>query len=312
MRNCLFFIYFLIPSVLIAQNFRDNNFDISEQEANAHIRLLSNLKQTSASTNFDITYYRCEWEVDPTIRYIKGKVTVYFTLLTTSNAVSLDLMSPLVTDSVLENNQQLSYTNVNNTLTVNFLNQKQAAEKDSFTVYYQGIPPTTGFGSFIQTNHSGTPVMWSLSEPYGSRDWWPCKNGLDDKADSIDIYITHPSRFKAASNGLLQSEIISPNGTQITTHWKHRYPIATYLVCIAITNYTVFNNSVMLGNKSLPMITYCYPESIDVFQAGTQNTLDALKLFHNTFGHYPFLNEKYGHVQFGWGGGMEHQTSTFL
>ena len=312
MRNCLFFIYFLIPSVLIAQNFRDNNFDISEQEANAHIRLLSNLKQTSASTNFDITYYRCEWEVDPTIRYIKGKVTVYFTLLTPSNAVSLDLMSPLVADSVLENNQQLSYTNVNNTLTVNFLNQKQAAEKDSFTVYYQGIPPTTGFGSFIQTNHSGTPVMWSLSEPYGSRDWWPCKNGLDDKADSIDIYITHPSQFKAASNGLLQSEIISPNGTQITTHWKHRYPIATYLVCMAITNYTVFNNSVMLGNKSLPMITYCYPESIDVFQAGTQNTLDALKLFHNTFGPYPFLNEKYGHVQFGWGGGMEHQTSTFL
>ena len=312
MRNCLFFIYFLIPSVLIAQNFRDNNFDISEQEANAHIRLLSNLKQTSASTNFDITYYRCEWEVDPTIRYIKGKVTVYFTLLTPSNAVSLDLMSPLVTDSVLENNQQLCYTNVNNTLTVNFLNQKQAAEKDSFTVYYQGIPPTTGFGSFIQTNHSGTPVMWSLSEPYGSRDWWPCKNGLDDKADSIDIYITHPSQFKAASNGLLQSEIISPNGTQITTHWKHRYPIATYLVCMAITNYTVFNNSVMLGNKSLPMITYCYPESIDVFQAGTQNTLDALQLFHHTFGPYPFINEKYGHVQFGWGGGMEHQTSTFL
>jgi aminopeptidase N len=68
----------------------------------------------------------------------------------------------------------------------------------------------------------------------------------------------------------------------------------------------------MLGNKSLPMITYCYPESIDVFQPGTQNTLDALQLFHNNFGPYPFINEKYGHVQFGWGGGMEHQTSTFL
>lgn len=312
MRNYLFFIYFLIPSALLAQNIGDNNFKISEQEAKAHIRILNNHKQTSASTNFDITYYRCEWEVDPTIRYIKGKVTVYFTFLSQSNTISLDLLSPLTTDSVLERNRQLSFTNTNNTLTINFLNQKQEGEKDSISIYYQGIPAQTGYGSFIQTNHSGTPVMWSLSEPYGSRDWWPCKNGLDDKADSIDVYITHPSQFKAASNGLLQSETFSPDSSKITTHWKHHYPIATYLVCMAITNYTVFNNSVMLGNKSLPMITYCYPESIDVFQPGTQNTLDALQLFHNNFGPYPFINEKYGHVQFGWGGGMEHQTSTFL
>jgi len=27
---------------------------------------------------------------------------------------------------------------------------------------------------------------------------------------------------------------------------------------------------------------------------------------------YPFSNEKYGHAQFGWGGGMEHQTMSFM
>jgi len=312
MRNYLVFLYFIIPSALIAQNIRYKNFDLSTQEAMSHIRLLNHEKGTSASSNFDINYYRCEWEVDPSIRYIKGKVTVYFTLLAPSNTVSLDLMSPLAADSILENNQQLSFTNTNNTLIVNFLNQKQIGEKDSFTIFYQGVPPTTGFGSFIQTNHSGTPVMWSLSEPYGSRDWWPCKNGLDDKADSIDIYITHPSQYKAASNGLLQSETFSPDSTKITAHWKHRYPIATYLICMAITNYTVFSNSIQIGNTALPMITYCYPESIVEFQAGIQSTIDAMQLYHNSFGPYPFINEKYGHVQFGWGGGMEHQTSTFL
>lgn len=60
------------------------------------------------------------------------------------------------------------------------------------------------------------------------------------------------------------------------------------------------------------MQTYCYPESQAAFQAGTQNVLDALQLYHATFGDYPFIKEKYGHVQFGWGGGMEHQTSTFI
>jgi aminopeptidase N len=37
-----------------------------------------------------------------------------------------------------------------------------------------------------------------------------------------------------------------------------------------------------------------------------------LQLYHNLFGDYPFIKEKYGHVQFGWGGGMEHQTATFV
>jgi hypothetical protein len=67
-----------------------------------------------------------------------------------------------------------------------------------------------------------------------------------------------------------------------------------------------------LTNGVLPMQTYCYPESLSSFQNGTANVLNAMQLYDATFGPYPFMNEKYGHVQFGWGGGMEHQTSTFI
>ena len=155
--------------------------------------------------------------------------------------------------------------------------------------------------------------MWSLSEPYGSRDWWPCKNGLDDKADSIDVFITNPIAYKAASNGILQSETPVSGGTKLLTHWKHRYPIATYLICFAVTNYSVFNRSVNLSTGVLPMQTFCYPEDSTSFSNGTINTLNAMQLFDTLFYlPYPFMNEKYGHVQFGWGGGMEHQTSTFV
>ena len=89
-------------------------------------------------------------------------------------------------------------------------------------------------------------------------------------------------------------------------------PYCNLLDCFAVTNYTVFNNTVQLGSTTLPMQTYCYPESLISFQNGTQNVLDAMQLFHNNFGDYPFIKEKYGHVQFGWGGGMEHQTATFI
>ncbi len=290
--------------------------EIALFEKKAHERISTtgnnNIITNAVANNYDVKYYRCEWEVNPAARFIKGKVTVYFLVTAATNNIQLDLMSPLVVDSVKQRNTTLTKQHSNNIITVNFPATLNTGVQDSITVFYQGVPPNTGFGSFIQSTHLGIPVMWSLSEPYGSRDWWPCKNGLDDKADSIDIIITTPSQYKAASNGLLQSETLVNGGTQKVAYWKHRYPIAAYLVCFAVTNYTVFNNSVLLGNTNLPMQTYCYPESLASFQAGTQNVLNALQLFHNNYGDYPFIKEKYGHVQFGWGGGMEHQTNSFI
>jgi len=310
------FTFLLLASVTAYAQIPEDNCksirDIATMERLAHQRIGSMEKLTMASGNFDVKYYRCEWEVDPAIRYINGKVTIYYTITSATDNISLDLMSPLVADSVKQHNVLLAKSQANNTLTINFPVTVNAGTLDSVSIFYQGVPPNTGFGSFVQSTHAGTPVMWSLSEPYGSRDWWPCKNGLDDKADSIDILVTNPIAYKAASNGILQSEIISAGGTKITAHWKHRYAIASYLMCFAVTNYTVFNNAVQLSTGVLPMQTYCYPESLSSFQNGTINTLNAMQLYDTTFGPYPFMNEKYGHVQFGWGGGMEHQTSTFV
>ncbi len=290
--------------------------DIALMEQAAHQRnMAGNISMesiTSASNNYDVKYYRCEWEVNPAIRFITGKVTVYFVITAATNNIQIDLMNALTVDSVKQRNSLLIKQHTNNTLSFDFPTAINAGVLDSVSIYYKGVPANNGFGSFETTTHAGTPVMWSLSEPYGSRDWWPCKNGLDDKADSIDILVTAPQQYKAAANGLLQSETLVAGGTKKLAYWKHRYPIASYLVCFAVTNYAVFNNSVLLGNTNLPMQTYCYPESQASFQGGTQNVLNALQLFHNNFGDYPFIKEKYGHVQFSWGGGMEHQTSTFV
>lgn len=312
MLTRLIFIIFLFSNCYAQEKnyIRDVN-TIAFHEKLSYSRINSSSRSsTLASQDFDVKYYRCEWEVNPALRYIKGKVTVYYVVTAVANGISFDLMSPLVADSVKQRNNVLQKNQANNTLQVNFDSAVAAGTLDSVSIFYKGIPPNTGFGSFVQSSHAGVPILWTLSEPYGSRDWWPCKNGLDDKADSIDVIITHPSQYKAASNGLLQSA--TTEGTNTVTHWKHRYPIAAYLICFAVTNYAVFNNSVQLGSITLPMQTFCYPESLALFQAHTPLVLDALRLYSNTFGDYPFIKEKYGHVQFGWGGGQEHQTSTFI
>ncbi len=302
-------IFLLMAAQAQAQDFTTK--DIALMEANAHQRIPQTNTSSFASDNFDVKYYRCVWELDPAVRYISGSVTVYFTTNATTNSITLDMMNSLVADSVKQRNSGLGFSQTANTITINFPTAVNAGALDSVSIFYKGVPANTGFGSFIQSSHAGTPVIWSLSEPYGSRDWWPCKNGLDDKADSIDIMIIHPNQYKAASNGLLQSEKPLP-GNKTVTHWKHRYPIASYLVCFAVTNYVVFNNSVQLGAVSLPMQTYCYPENQALFETHTPKVLSAMQFFNARFGDYPFIKEKYGHVQFGWGGGMEHQTMSFI
>ena len=311
----LFIILMFCTKISFAQQAlsSDNDEAIARMEMAAHQQsiLPTGLARTYASENIDVKYYKCEWEVDPAIRFIKGKVSINFKTIENLSTIILDLMNQLTVDSIKYHNSNILYSQTPTTLDVILPTVINSNTLDSISIWYKGIPPTTGFGSFILSSHVGTPVMWTLSEPYGSRDWWPCKNGTEDKADSVDIFITHPSIYKAASNGLLQSEINIAGG-KTTTHWKHRYAICSYLVCMAVTNYVTFNNTVQLGSVNLPMLTYCYPESLAAFQANTFMVLESMQLFQNTFTPYPFMNEKYGHVQFGFGGGQEHQTSTFI
>lgn len=316
MKQLFIFIIFFYSTgyaqkVSISTNIIKKTKEIAFNESRAFARMQNIANRTAASSNFDVKYYRCEWKTDPAIRYINGKVTSYFVITSATNNIIYDLSDSLHVDSVKERNQNLSFSQKNdNSIQINFSETKQTGTLDSISIFYQGVPPNTGFGSYINSVHADVPVMWTLSEPYGSRDWWPCKNGLDDKADSIDVYITSPSQYTAVSNGLLQSEFIE--GYQKITHWKHKYAIASYLVCMAVTNYTHYEDYVQIGNTHLLMQTFCYPESLTVFQNGTPPVLAALQFYSNLFGPYPFIKEKYGHVQFGWNGGEEHQTSTFI
>jgi len=180
-------------------------------------------------------------------------------------------------------------------------------------VFYHGRPPETGFGSFVVTRHKSTPspILWTLSEPYGAKEWWPCKESLADKIDSLDVFITCPTQYKAASNGKLISDEIS--GETRTAHWKHRHPIATYLVGIAVTNYETYSDFLDIADgKKIEILNYIYPEYLETAKTKSAEIRSIMQFYNEKFITYPFANEKYGHAQFGWGGGMEHQTMSFM
>jgi len=282
----------------------------SEQQA--HHNLL-NFRSNPLTDNYDLKYHRLEWQIDPAVNYIKGNVTSYFVPTQAGfQQINFDLSAVLTVNQVLYHGNAVSFTQLgNDILQIDFPNAIPAGQVDSLTVSYEGIPDSGGFGSFVQTTHNGSPIIWTLSEPYGARDWWPCKQDLNDKIDSIDVVVTTPEANRVGSNGILVSE--TQSGTDKVYHWKHRHPIPAYLIAIAVTNYEVYSDFVPVpGGDPIEVLNYVFPESLANAQNSTPNIIPIMQLFNDLFGLYPFADEKYGHAQFGWGGGMEHQTMTFI
>ena len=288
----------------------DDFLQIVKGERDAHIGKILH-KVQSASFNYDVKYYNCHWNVDPAVNYISGSIATYFTPTQAAfDSIIFNLTNALTVDSVIYHNAPLAFNHTVDLLSIAFPSVIPINTLDSVSVYYQGVPANTGFGSFIKDTHNGTPIIWTLSQPYGSSDWWPCKNGLTDKADSIDIFVNTPAAYNVASNGILAS--VTPNGSNKIYHWKHRYPIATYLICFSVTNYVKYSNWVPFGNDTLEVVNLVYPEDSASAASQTGAIVSMIQLYDTLFGIYPFQNEKYGHAEFGWGGGMEHQTMTFV
>src|SRR5688572_29252709 len=119
----LFLISFLLISNVLGQipsPICKSVEEIALMERMGHDRLSSSTlyNATAASANFDVKYYRLEWEVDPAVNYIKGKVTAYFTMLSTATTVSFDLMNGLVVDSVKRRGVLLTKQHLNNVLDI--------------------------------------------------------------------------------------------------------------------------------------------------------------------------------------------------
>lgn len=260
--------------------------------------------------NYDIIYNRLEVEVNPAQQYINGKVTAHFTAKQTMNSIVFDFATNMNVAQVLKNGNPLTFSHSNNELTINFTQPINQAVTDSLTIFYSGIPNDFN-DAFVTHTHSGTPALFTLSEPYGAKEWWPCKQDLNDKIDSIDIFIKAPAQYVAVANGIQQSIELDGQGNKIT-HFRHNYPIPAYLVAIAVTNYQTYTQTAGTAPNIFPIINYLYPENYNSIVSQLAVTLPIMDLFEQRFGTYPFASEKYGHAQFGWSGGMEHTTVSFM
>jgi hypothetical protein len=82
---------------------------IAEAEAKSAASKI-HFKENPNTSNYDITYHKLEFSVDPAVADIAGKVTTTFTALENLATITFDLDDVLVVSSVTQNGNSLSFS----------------------------------------------------------------------------------------------------------------------------------------------------------------------------------------------------------
>lgn len=269
---------------------------------------------TANQAAYDVRHYDLDLTFDPLAALVSGTVRTRATVVAGPLAtLDLDLEAGMVVDSAYAGGAPTTFTRSGDLLTLNLDRAYAGGEPLEVAVRYHGLPLTGGTfgGAFGFSFANGRRLIWSLSEPYGARTWWPCKDAPEDKADSVDVRFTVPTGMLTASNGTLVSA--TDDGVVSTTRWHEGHPIATYLVSIASYPYA---HSVdwyrPAPADSMRIDFFNFPETAGAVAPVQAEVKGMIAAFAARMGPYPFVDEKYGHAQFLFGGGMEHQTCTSL
>ena len=270
---------------------------------------LSKIQYPGDST-INVTYYGLNLKLNDSLQNIDGSVKIGIKVNSPSiTHCSIDLSNVLKVDSILLNGISTAYVHSNNKIVINLNRSYSQHEIFSLEIYYGGKPTD---GLFFRTRIDGEPLIYTLSEPYGASYWFPCKDDPGDKADSSDVYVTVAAGLTPVSNGTLEGVITNADGT-LTYHWKSHYPIAQYLISLAVADYTEYDTYFHYGvNDSMAITNYVFPGSLNFIKDFLDKTGDMLRIFSDRYGLYPFIKEKFGHAEITGRTAMEHQTCTSM
>ena len=279
----------------------------------------SNLNQLNKKINhqnhIDVNFYDIYLKIDLRNKTLNGNVLTKLTKISESNdKILFDFSNHLEVEEVTINDSLIDFFHNDDILEIEIPSSLE--EKNlNVEIKYNGTPfqgnnsGITFLDRFDQKLNYTSKHLYTLSEPYAGKDWWPGIHNPSDKADSVYIRVTTEKGQMVVSNGLLDDVDSTSNENLITFQWKERYPIATYLVSLAIYPYDFWEQSFQSNSgKILPIHHYVFPDQKEYFENNYNKTPEVLKVLSDFFGEYPFIEEKYGHVSFLWPGGMEHQT----
>ena len=274
-----------------------------------------------AEDEYDVKYVKFNLNVTNTSTALSGDVTTTAKVTASSMASYVfELDTAYTIDSAKINGVLYTVGGTDSIRSISLGTPLVSGSIFTVQVFYHGAIASSGLYSIgglynLFDPTWGANTLFTVSEAYHANKWWPCKQSLQDKIDSVDMWITVPDSLKAGSNGALQA--VTPiDATHARYEWKERYPIDYYLISFAVAPYTDYSYYMHFTGSTDSMLIQNYVYSNPAFLPAYKNIFDSVGLminyFSGLFGTYPFIKEKFGHSIVYWGGGEEHQTMTTL
>ncbi len=277
---------------------------------------------------FDVKHYHLSLEVSNTDTHINGVAQVLVETLRDMDTLVLELQDDLNITSVLfaddpgssvfPAGNDLTFTHAENAVYMVLDRTRHPGELVRVRIEYEGdAGRDRGFFAGITSKKEtdfGFDVTYTLSEPQHASDWFPAKQVLSDKIDSVTFELTCDRELLAGSNGLLVQVEEDGNNHRLT--WKTAYPMAYYLLSFAVADYMDYSFYAPLSGSGDSVLVQNYLYDSEIILERWKDQIDEtgplITLFSTILTDYPFAGEKYGHSMAPLGGGMEHQTMTTI
>ena len=277
-------------------------------------------------TCFDVIHYDLSVAINSMDSSISGENTITFKGVENSKVMQLDLYRNLEIDSVVQAGVQLKYIRKEDAFFVYLNKSLTVGVIEKLTVYYKGNPTVAVHapwdGGFVWKEDSlGRPFIGVACEGMGASSWWPNKDHLSDKPDSMDIHFTVPKPFKCIANGIqLEKTSFVEDSSLHTFNWHVSYPIINYNVTFYIGAFVKISDYYLSNSLSNPLsnsdtqsdtlqlnyfvLDYNKKRAIQHFK----QVKPMLKIYEELFGRYPFWKDGYKLVEAPYLG-MEHQSA---
>ncbi len=265
---------------------------------------------------YDVSFYELWLRVDPAARSIAGRATTTATVISPIRQFVLDLDTLLTVTSVSTADEEhptpLAWERRGGRLWIDLGSERPTGSQVHVRVDYQGAPrvaPRAPWdGGFVWSRTpSGHPWIATAVQGHGPDVWWPAKDHVSDKPDSMAIHIRVPEPLVVATNGRLVMVDHHDDATR-TYHWFVSTPISAYNVALNIAPYREIETEFRsVSGETFPVVFYVLPEAEEHGRAFMPEILRHMDFYERYLGPYPFRADKYGVAQTPHLG-MEHQT----
>lgn len=270
---------------------------------------------------WDVTYYNLHVNINPSDSSISGYNGITYRVLNGPEKIAqtfdgkdimqIDLMTPLVIDSMIQDGQSLSYRRDGNAFFVTLQSPQSINSLHTITVYYHGRPriaknPPWDGGFIWDRDSLGNLWIATACQGVGASIWWPNKDYQGDEPDSQNICITVPDTLVDVSNGRLRKRTINPDGT-MTYDWFVDDPVNNYGVAVNAGKYVHFMEIYNGLKGPLTLDYYVMPYHLEQAEKQFQQVKSMLKCYEYWFGPYPWYKDGYKLVEDPYLG-MEHQS----